>query len=52
MSVKYVFIDGSEKVCSIPLETPISLIPSLLSNHEQGLVAVEILSVSSMNSKG
>lgn len=47
MAVRYVFLDGREKECFLPLETPLSLIPVILDpSGNQGIIAIEILSVS------
>lgn len=46
MKVNYVFGDGREQECYLPLDFPLSMIPVLMdSRNNQGIVAIEILSV-------
>lgn len=45
MRVKYVFADGREQECFLPSDFPLTMIGTLLHNHEQGIVAIEVLKV-------
>lgn len=46
MRVNYVFADGREQECVLPLDFPLSMIEVLMdSRSNQGIIAIEILSV-------
>ena len=45
MKVKYIFADGRETECTLPLTTPLSILSAFAPSNELGLIAMEILSV-------
>ncbi len=48
MRVLYIFGDGREQECTLPLTFPLGMISTLMdSRNNQGIIAIEILSVSS-----
>jgi len=43
MSVKYVFIDGTDQDCFLPSDTPMSFLESIIGQY--GITAVEVHNV-------
>jgi hypothetical protein len=45
MRLNVIFLDGREQETTLPVETPLSLIPTLIADREAGILSIEIISV-------